>query len=391
MIEEVPGAAGALRGGRRRRGPQQLALRPRRRRALPGGGGRRRDRRIRRSRLRRGRCSARATSSRCPASRRPTRSCTPECWRQLERGFAQLRAADVSCESRRCGYLHPSNSDDAVIIHAAAAPHPAAAYRPPSPSHKARETLLQPVSVGHKALGDYRHLIGRALVEEIQELAEPLQGQAGAAPQRHGDGRRRVRDPLRAGAADARRRPRDGLAHHPRARGVLQRHEAAPQRAPGQPARADRGGLGDLRPLQQAERRARWTATTTTSSSTTPSRRRCASYNNGHPGRWIWRCHIDLSTPNMDVDGEDGADGRALRLQGLPPAGLRAQRGRRQGRDPAARDRPAVAEEHGALARGRRVRVRPVRRRRRPAADLPGVAFRPLEGPARRDRLPTGS
>ena len=36
--------------------------------------------------------------------------------------------------------------------------------------------MLQPVSVGHKALGDYRHLIGRALVEEIQELAVPLQG-----------------------------------------------------------------------------------------------------------------------------------------------------------------------------------------------------------------------
>jgi trehalose synthase len=36
--------------------------------------------------------------------------------------------------------------------------------------------LLQPVSVGHKALGDYRHLIGRTLVEEIQELSEPLTG-----------------------------------------------------------------------------------------------------------------------------------------------------------------------------------------------------------------------
>jgi trehalose synthase len=37
-------------------------------------------------------------------------------------------------------------------------------------------TLLQPVSVGHKALGDYRHLIGRSLVEEIQTLSEPLRG-----------------------------------------------------------------------------------------------------------------------------------------------------------------------------------------------------------------------
>ena len=36
--------------------------------------------------------------------------------------------------------------------------------------------MLQPVSVGHKALGDYRHLIGPALVEEINELAKPLEG-----------------------------------------------------------------------------------------------------------------------------------------------------------------------------------------------------------------------
>ncbi len=36
--------------------------------------------------------------------------------------------------------------------------------------------MLQPVSVGHKALGDYRHLIGRTLVDEIHALAEPLQG-----------------------------------------------------------------------------------------------------------------------------------------------------------------------------------------------------------------------
>jgi trehalose synthase len=36
--------------------------------------------------------------------------------------------------------------------------------------------LLQPVSVGTKALGDYRHLAGQALIEEIHDLAEPLKG-----------------------------------------------------------------------------------------------------------------------------------------------------------------------------------------------------------------------
>src|SRR5436190_10342530 len=36
--------------------------------------------------------------------------------------------------------------------------------------------MLQPVAVGHKSLADYTHLAGRALVAEIRELAEELQG-----------------------------------------------------------------------------------------------------------------------------------------------------------------------------------------------------------------------
>jgi trehalose synthase len=36
--------------------------------------------------------------------------------------------------------------------------------------------VLQPVAVGHKSLADYTHLVGRPLVEDIRELAEPLQG-----------------------------------------------------------------------------------------------------------------------------------------------------------------------------------------------------------------------
>jgi trehalose synthase len=36
--------------------------------------------------------------------------------------------------------------------------------------------LLQPVAVGHKSLADYTHLVGRPLVEEINELAEELKG-----------------------------------------------------------------------------------------------------------------------------------------------------------------------------------------------------------------------
>jgi trehalose synthase len=36
--------------------------------------------------------------------------------------------------------------------------------------------VLQPVNVGHKSLADYTHISGRSLIEEIRELAEPLKG-----------------------------------------------------------------------------------------------------------------------------------------------------------------------------------------------------------------------
>jgi trehalose synthase len=36
--------------------------------------------------------------------------------------------------------------------------------------------VLQPVALAHKSLADYTHIVGRPLVEEIRELAEPLKG-----------------------------------------------------------------------------------------------------------------------------------------------------------------------------------------------------------------------
>ena len=36
--------------------------------------------------------------------------------------------------------------------------------------------MLQPVGVGHKSLADYTHLVGRPLIEEVRKLAEKLEG-----------------------------------------------------------------------------------------------------------------------------------------------------------------------------------------------------------------------
>src|SRR5215211_5477677 len=47
----------------------------------------------------------------------------------------------------------------------------------PSPSRAERaQAMLQPIAVGHKTLADYASIVGRSLVEEILELAEPLKG-----------------------------------------------------------------------------------------------------------------------------------------------------------------------------------------------------------------------
>lgn len=39
-----------------------------------------------------------------------------------------------------------------------------------------RPRVLQPVATGHKALADYTHICGRELIEEVRALAEPLRG-----------------------------------------------------------------------------------------------------------------------------------------------------------------------------------------------------------------------
>ena len=50
------------------------------------------------------------------------------------------------------------------------------ALQPSVPSRASATAMLQPIAVGHKSLADYTHLVGRPLVEEIRELAEPLKG-----------------------------------------------------------------------------------------------------------------------------------------------------------------------------------------------------------------------
>ena len=211
------------------------------------------------------------------------------------------------------------------------------------------------------------------------------EGQAGPAPQRHRVRRRRLGDPLHARAADARRRARDRVAGDHRPRGVLQRDQADAQRPPGRPARPPPSSgrcsrrynemnaqsstddwdviiVHDPQPAAHARHVPDERARAGSGAATSTSRRRT-------------RTTIERLVPLISE-----YDAAVFHLQQYVPAGIDGTGGVQH---LPAGDRPAVAEEHGALARGRRLRVRPVRHRRGPAADLPGVALRPLEGPAR--------
>ena len=247
--------------------------------------------------------------------------------------------------------------------------------------------MLQPVSVGTKSLADYTHLAGRPLIQEIREVAEPLQGlrvlHLSATAFGGGGG-----DPLHADPADERRRHRRPVGGDAGPRGVLQRHQAPPQRAPGQPRLALRRGVDDLRALQRAERRRGVRRLGRDHRPRSPADRRPQA----RPGQVQ---DLDLAMPHRPVHAQPGRDRphRAVRARlrrvGLARARVRArepERGRRRGVHLPTRDRPALAEEHGPLPRGRGVRVRPVRHRCGPAAALPGVALRPVEGPDGGDR-----
>ena len=64
---------------------------------------------------------------------------------------------------------------------------------------------------------------------------------------------------------------------------------------------------------------------------------------------WVWRCHIDLSTPNPATIAQLLPYISGVPAVALPHGRLRARRDARQSQRRAARDRSADAEEHGAV------------------------------------------
>jgi trehalose synthase len=160
--------------------------------------------------------------------------------------------------------------------------------------------LLQPVSVGHKALGDYRHLIGRTLVDEIHTLAEPLKGKRvlHISATAMGGGVSEILYALVPLMRDA------GLEVEWHI--VLGREEFfnvtkllhnALQGNPQGLTRSDWEIFDHYNELNARELEGDFDFVIVHD----PQPAALLNHVNGRPGRWIWRCHIDLSTPNAEV------------------------------------------------------------------------------------------
>ena len=221
--------------------------------------------------------------------------------------------------------------------------------------------MLQLVNVGHKSLADYASLASRGLMTEIRRLAEPLQGKriVHLSATAFGGGVAEINYALVPLMADV------GLDVEWR---IIQGDDEffGVTKTIHNALQGDPHGLTK----QQEATFRRYNALNAEQFEDDydyvivhdPQPAAMVDHFPDSDAHWIWRCHIDLSTPNQDVLGVPRAVARALRGGDLPHARVRAAPRRAQaGGDLAAGDRPADAEEHGAVGRGRRVRRRPVR------------------------------
>ena len=160
--------------------------------------------------------------------------------------------------------------------------------------------MLQPVSVGHKSIGDYRHLAGQALIEEIQDLAAPLRGKRvlHMNATAMGGGVSEILYALVPLMRDV------GLECDWQI--VIGREEFfnvtkmlhnALQGNPHSLTVEDWEIYNRYTDLNARELEGEWDYVIAHDPQTAAIR----GCFDGHPARWVWRCHIDLSTPNAEV------------------------------------------------------------------------------------------
>ena len=212
--------------------------------------------------------------------------------------------------------------------------------------------VLQEVALGNKSLADYTHLAGRGLVDEIRELAESLEGKRvlHVSATAFGGGVSEILYTIvplmRDVGLDAPWQVIMGREEFFNATKLL--HNSL-QGDPNTLTPSQWELFDHYNKMNAESLEGEWDVIIVHDPQPVGMRHNATD----HAKNWIWRCHIDLSEPNPEPIE------RLLPLiseyddHGLAPGAVRAQGARRprRGADRAAGDRPALAEEHGALPR----------------------------------------
>ncbi len=164
----------------------------------------------------------------------------------------------------RAGSARPTRRRNARLLSA----------EPPAADDAILPPMLQHINVGHKKLGDYASLVGRRLMDQIQRLAEPLEGKRvlHLSATAFGGGVAEINYTLMPLMVDA------GLEAEWRViwgqEEFFQVTKTIHNALQGSPEGLDEAAARDLRRLQPAQRRGARRTPTTSSSSTIPSRAR---------------------------------------------------------------------------------------------------------------------
>jgi trehalose synthase len=183
--------------------------------------------------------------------------------------------------------------------------------------------LLQPVSVGQKSIADYRHLAGQALIEEIHDLAEPLKGKRvlHLNATAMGGGVSEILYALvplmRDAGLDCDWQILYGREEFFNVTKML--HNAL-QGNPHSLTDEDWEIYDRYSELNAREIEGDWDYVICHD----PQAAALRSLSPDRPGKWVWRCHIDLSTPNHEVLNRllpflEPFDGTVFHLQSYVP------------------------------------------------------------------------
>ena len=163
---------------------------------------------------------------------------------------------------------------------------------------------MHEVNVGHKILADYRSIVPPELMAEIDELAERLRGKRvlHVNATAFGGGVAEILYTLVPLTSDVGLEARVAGDHG--AARVLQRHEELPQRPAGARRRLPRRGARALRERLPRQRRRAHAGLRLRRHPRSAAAGHAATSSRASQDRstwWIWRCHIDTSTPDQGL------------------------------------------------------------------------------------------